>query len=92
MGKVYEGQIGVKIELETLADLTGATLTEIKYKTGSTKGAWSATVDGTKIFFITTAATDLESRGVIQVQAHASGPGFDLLGETASFTVYAPWK
>ena len=92
MGKIFEGQIGARIELETFDDLSGATLTEINYKKpGGAKGIWPATVDGTKLFFVTTVATDLDKRGLYQLQAHASGPGFDALGETAEVQVYPPW-
>lgn len=92
MGKIYEGQIGVRIELETSSDLSGATLTEIKYKkSGGGKGSWAALVDGTKIYYVTTSADDLDKRGVLQVQAHVSGPGFDLLGETAEVQIHPPW-
>lgn len=92
MGKLYEGQVGVKIELETSSDLTAATLIEIKYKKpGAEKGVWPATVDGTKIYYTTATAGDLDKRGVLQVQAHVSGPGFDLLGETAEVQIHPPW-
>lgn len=93
MGKVYEGQVGVRIELETSSDLSLATLTEIKYKKSSPggTGVWAATVDGTKIFYVTTSADDLDKRGVLQVQAHVSGAGFDLLGETAEVQIHPPW-
>ncbi len=92
MGKVYEGQIGVRVELETGSDLSGTTLTEIKWKKpGGTKGVWPAVVDGTKVYYVTTASTDLDRRGMVQVQAHVSGTGFDLLGETAEFQVWPPW-
>ena len=91
MGKIYEGQVGVRIELETSSDLSGATLTEIKYKKpGGDKGVWAATVDGTKIYYVTT-ADELDKRGVLQVQAHVTGAGFDLLGETAKVQIYPPW-
>ncbi len=92
MGQIFEGQKGVRIELETFDDLSGATLTEIKFKKpGGEKGIWPGAVDGTKIFFLTTVETELDKRGMYQVQAHVSGPGFDALGETAEFKVDAPW-
>ena len=92
MGKIYEGQVGVRIELETSSDLSGATLTEIKYKKpGGEKGTWAATADGTKIYFVTTVVGDLDTRGILQVQAHVSGVGFDLLGETAEVQIHPPW-
>lgn len=92
MGKIYEGQVGVKLELETSSDLSGATTAEIKYKKpGGATGAWTATVDGTKIYYITLLADDLDKRGVLQVQAHVSGVGFDLLGETAEVQIHPPW-
>ena len=92
MGKIYEGQVGVRIELETSSDLSGATTTEIMYKKPSgEKGAWPAIVDGTKIYYVTTDAGDLDKRGVLQVQAHVSGVGFNSLGETAEVQIHPPW-
>lgn len=91
MGKIYEGQIGVRLELETSSDLSGATTTEINYKKpGGEKGVWPAIVDGTKIYYLTLTG-DLDKRGVLQVQAHVSGVGFDLLGETAEVQIHPPW-
>ncbi len=92
MGKIYEDQIGVRLELETSSDLSGVTTAEIKYKKpDGTKGVWSATVDGSKLYYITEAG-DLDKRGVLQVQAHVVGTGFDLLGETAEVQIHPPWS
>ena len=53
MGKIYIGQVGVLIELDTLDSLTGATKAEIRYrKPDKSTGAWLGTIDGTKITYL----------------------------------------
>jgi hypothetical protein len=46
MGKVYLNQSSLRIHLTTNVDITGASVTQIKYKKPSdTTGNWTATVD-----------------------------------------------
>lgn len=94
MGKIYTGQIGLLIELDTLIDLTNATTLEIKYRRPDrTTGAFTATADGTKIVYTTTSAEDLPEAGETwKLQAHAAGTGWDFLGETVDFVVTDPFE
>jgi len=94
MGKVYVGQVGVRIEVETGGDLSEATTTDILYRTPShVPGTWTGTVEGTKLVYTTTSAEDLPVKGTYVLQAKVAGVGFSLLGETsAELVIYAPWQ
>ena len=94
MGAIYIGQIGVKIELETLDTMIGATVTEIKYKKPSgVTGSWTATQDGTKLSYITAepvdsaALDDLDESGTWYLQAYATGTDWSILGEAVTLDV-----
>lgn len=93
MGKIYVGQVGVLVSLDTGDTLTGATTTEIKYRTPTNiVGTWNAGVSGTSLTFTTTQATDLSFAGTYKLQAHAAGSGWDLLGETVDLEVYRAFE
>lgn len=93
MGKIYIGQVGVLIELDTQDSLVGATKTEIRYrKPDKSTGAWEGTVDGTKIVYLIDDDEVLNLSGSWLLQAYAEGPGWALLGETVTLTVYNVWK
>jgi hypothetical protein len=93
MGKIYVGQIGVLIELDTQDNLTGATKAEIRYyKPDKSTGAWTGTIVGTKITRLISLNTDLDIAGNWLLQAYAEGSGWALLGETVNMTVYNLWK
>lgn len=61
----------VRIELDTGLDLTDATLTQIRYikPDGLTKGAWTAEVDGSILWYKTT-TSDIDQSGDWQIQAY----------------------
>ena len=93
MGKIYIGQVGVLIELDTQDSLLGATKTEIRYrKPDKSTGAWEGTIDGTKITHLIDDDTVLDSAGSWLLQAYAEGSGWALLGETVTLPVYNVWK
>lgn len=93
MGDFSAKQIGALIRLETEDDtifLDAATVTQILCKvprTGEVK-TWTATVDGTKLVYITTSATDLPVEGTYELQAHIEGVGWSLSGEIAAMYVH----
>jgi hypothetical protein len=98
-GKIYIGQIGVLLEVETQGtdcppvDWSDATAMEIKVRLPDrAETQFQATLSGTKLQYITTSADDLPQRGRYLLQAHVAGPGYDALGETDEFTVYDRWK
>ena len=46
MGKIYLNQSSLRIQLTTDVDITGATVTDIKYaKPSGIAGSWTATID-----------------------------------------------
>ena len=98
-GRVYVGQIGVMIEVETqregcpVVDWSDATTLEILCRLPDrTQKTFTATLVGTTLRYITDSANDLPQRGAYAVQAHVVGPGYDALGETDSFRVYDKWQ
>lgn len=92
-GKIYIGQIGADIKLDTEDDptlLAAATVRHIKYRRpDGVQGFWTATLSGTLLRFITTAATDLPVAGVWKLQAYAEGPGWSIPGETADMMIHS---
>lgn len=98
-GKIYVGQIGVLLSVETQredaapVDLTTATLTEIVcLLPDKSVSTFPATVNGTKLEYTTLLNTDLPLPKTYSIQSHIVGPGYDALGETDKFTVYDNWK
>jgi hypothetical protein len=100
-GKIYIGQIGVLLEVDTQGtapdcppvDWADATDMTIKVRLPDrTETEFPATLSGTKLQYITTSADDLPIKGRYLLQAHVAGPGYDALGETDEFTVYDRWK
>lgn len=93
------GQIGALLSVEMqsaevpLMDLSDATLTEIIcLLPDKTEVAFPATLNGTKLEYVTTSADDLPLPKTYKIHAHVAGPGYDMLGEMDSFTVLAKWK
>lgn len=98
-GKIYVGQIGVLIEVETqqpdcpAVDWSDATTLEIRCKLPDGLIVnFPAALNGTKLQYVTLTATDLPLKGKYLVQAHVVGPLYDALGETTNFTIYEAWK
>jgi hypothetical protein len=93
MGKIYIGQVGVLIELDTQDSLLGATKTEIRYrKPDKSTGAWVGIIDGAKITYLINNEEVLNLSGSWLLQAYAEGPGWALLGETVTLPIYNVWK
>lgn len=91
MNKVYVGDTGTMIELDTGVSLTGATVTEIKaLKPDGTLATWTATVSSTKLRYITLADT-LDQSGTWKLQASVTLPSGKWLGETADLRIHKPY-
>lgn len=89
MSKVYVGDTGTLIELDTGVSLAGATITEIKVKKpDGTIVTWPATVSGTSLRYTTT-DTSLDISGVWLLQAHVVLPSGEWSGETARMMVHS---
>lgn len=100
-GKIYVGQIGVLLEVDTQGTdpdcppvdwIDATTLEIIMQLPDKTAITLPATLSGTKLQHLTDEATDLPQAGTYKIQAHVVGPTYDALGETAKFKVYEPWK
>lgn len=98
-GKVYVGQIGVLLEVETqgedcpAVDWDNANLMEIIcLLPDKTEKIFPAVLSGTKLQYITLTAEDLPLPKTYSIQAHIVGSGYNVLGETDKFTVYDKWK
>lgn len=100
-GKIYVGQLGVSIEADTqgtdpdcpVVNWSDATTLEIILRLpDKTEVKLPATLDGSLLKYLTDDVADLPQSGKYLVQAHVVGPGYDALGETASFKVYDKWR
>jgi hypothetical protein len=90
MSKVYVGDTGTLIELDTGVSLAGATVLEIKVrKPDGTLATWSASASATKLAY-TTQPTTLDQAGVWRLQASVTLPSGKWLGETALLSVHPP--
>lgn len=93
----FVGQVGALIRLDTedsAALLAVATKKEIHYRRpeSGTTGAWTASLDGTKLTYLTTLITDLPEAGDYLVQAYIEGPGWKVPGKITTLRVLDPVK
>ena len=94
MGKVFEGDTGVKITLSTEENITGATSRLIKYiKPDLTTGQFTAIEEGAPatgdISYTTTSADDLDVTGRWTAWAKVThSDGTVSTGEAEGFTIY----
>jgi len=88
MSKVYVGDTGTLIELDTGVSLAGATVLEIKArKPNGAAVTWTATASATKVRY-TTLAADIDQHGMWLLQASVTLPSGKWLGETAELKVF----
>ena len=94
MSKIYVGQVGVKVELDTEDDLlAAATDIEIRcQKPDGTEVEFDATRVGTVAYFVTTDEEDFDQSGDWLFQVYAEKNNiWKMLGETFSLTIYRPY-
>lgn len=91
MSKVYIGDTGTLIELNTGVSLVGATVLEIKArKPSGTMVTWTATASTTNLQF-TTLADTLDQSGIWLLQASVTLPSGKWSGETVELKVHPPY-
>lgn len=81
---IFKGDIGVKITVDTVIDVSSATVKKIFYrKPDGTSGYWTGTLeaDNTHLSFTTTVLTDLDVVGMWTCQSYVEMPGFSGFGE-----------
>ena len=87
--KIYVGDIGTVITLDTNETISSATTTDIKVKKGDgTTATWTGSLSGSDSVEYTIVDGDLSCSGIYKVQAYVVMPGWSGLGETAEFTVW----
>jgi len=75
MGKIYLNQSSLRIQLTTNVDITGATVTQIKYKKPSdATGSWTAQVEavGDGIIYYDLTGTELDETGTWVLWAYVT--------------------
>ena len=91
--KVYVGDIGTLITLDTNESILSATTTDIKVKKGDgTIATWVGSLSGTDSVTYTTVDGDFSCLGIYKVQAYVVMTDWSGLGETAEFRVYAAFN
>lgn len=89
MAKMYVGNVGGVIILDTKTDITGATGIVMKVKKpDNTEVEWSSAVYNSNYVKYTIVADDLNMQGDYQVQAYFTLSGWTGRGETATFEVH----
>lgn len=92
MNKIYVGDTGTLVQVETGQDLRAAISVSLEVRKPS--GAivsWAATAVGTKLVYTSLVGT-FDLPGPWKLQAKVELPSGSWLGETASFSVLAPFK
>ena len=91
--KIYVGDIGTVIILDTNETISSATTTDIKVKKGDgTIVTWTGSLSGNDSVTYTVVDGDLSCSGIYKIQAYVVMPIWSGLGETAEFQVYAAFK
>jgi len=87
--KIYVGNIGTVIDLDTEVDISTATSVKIAaLKPDDTEVEWTGTIEGTTVVRYTTVADDLDQEGVWRLQAKVTTPSGTWLGNTVTMAVY----
>lgn len=89
--KIYVGDTGTAIELDTEADLTGAAVAILAQKPDGTSVEWTAVPTGAIVRYLTL-ADDLDQAGTWKLQAEVSTGAGKWLGATVKLKVYEEFK
>ena len=96
-GKIYKGDYGVVIRVDTKIDLTSSTGHTLKvYKPDGREVSWACTIESPAtggILTYTTASGDLDVSGTYKLYAEVLYfPSGKFIGEVATFRVYGLWE
>ena len=75
------GQVGAKIILDTLADLSGATSCQVWWKNSISSGKWTGVLEGNTVTYTTQSISDFSTSGVWVFQAYVEGFTFKTPGK-----------
>ena len=91
--KVYVGDIGTVITLDTNETISSATTTDIKVRKGDgTIVTWAGTLSGSDSVEYIIVDGDLSCSGIYKLQAYIVMSGWSGSGETTEFRVYAAFE
>lgn len=92
MGRVFRGDIGVELRVDTGIDLSGATVTIIRVKKPNKQSVdWTPSVSGTVLVY-TTVAGDLDQKGVYNIISYVEfGSTSKHSGEVAEWEIFEPF-
>jgi len=89
MSRVFKGDIGTKIKLNSGQDISSASKIQIRFKKpGGTKGVWAAVLEGTQYGYYILKSGDMDENGVWEVQLYVEIDNWKGYGEIATFTAY----
>lgn len=93
MSKLYQGDIGTVIDVDTSTDLSTAIILELRIKKPSgTEVVWAGALHDTTKIRYTIDAADFDEVGTYQVQAYVALPSWSGWGDTTSFAVYDQYE
>ena len=89
VNKVYVGDVGTDIVLNTGVDISAATTLKIKYKKpGGSVEEWDGVLEGTTSIKYTTVTGDLDTAGLWSFQAYVVLPSWTGHGELVQHQIY----
>ena len=95
-GKIYKGDYGVVIRVDTKINLTGVTSQLLRVsKPDGREVVWSCAVESpatSGFVTYTTVSGDLDVSGTYKLYAEVLFASAKYLGEVATFRVYNPWE
>ncbi len=94
MTKIYKGDVGVEIRLDTGQNLTGATAMKINVqKPDGTKTEWAALQYNSTTLYYVTIPGDLAASGDYVFQSYVEwGEGSKHTGESVKLKIYEPFE
>jgi len=94
MTKIYKGDVGVEIRLDTGQNLTGATAMKIKVqKPDGTEAEWAAQQYNSNTIYYVTASVDLAASGDYVLQSYVEwGEDSKHTGESVILKIYEPFE
>ena len=85
---VQVGDIGTKIILDCVEDISTSTVWKIKYeKPDGSSGSWTAVKEGTTVYYTTAAVGDLDQDGCWCLQSYIESTAWTGHGERVSLEV-----
>jgi len=89
MANVHMYDVGVKIILNVVTNISTSTLREIKYKKGDGKtyGKWTAVQESVTSISYTTQANDLDMQGTWKLQSYVECPAWEMYGDEVDLVV-----